>query len=88
MYFVKQLRIILTAFIFLIAFSVPFLVSAQDTAGIKHLTLQEAIDLSIKNSKQLKASQARIDEATGALNEAKDNRLPNASVGATGRTGV
>ena len=58
----------------------PLLLSAQDTAGIKHLTLQEAIELSIKNSKQLRASQARIDEATGALNEAKDNKLPSASI--------
>ncbi len=76
----KQLRAFLAAPIFLIAFSVPLLSSAQNTAGIEHLTLQEAIDLSIKNSKQLKASQARIDEATGALNEAKDNRLPNVSI--------
>ena len=76
----KQLRIFLTVPFFLIAFSVPLFLTAQDTAGIKHLTLQEAIDLSIKNSKQLKASQARIDEATGALNEAKDNKLPSASI--------
>ena len=76
----KQLRIFLTASFFLIAFSGPLLLSAQDSVGIKHLTLQEAIDLSIKNSKQLKASQARIDEATGALSEAKDNKLPNASI--------
>ncbi len=76
----KKLRIFLTAPLFLIAFSVPLFLPAQDTTGIKHLTLQEAIDLSIKNSKQLKASQARIDEATGALSEAKDNKLPNASI--------
>ena len=50
------------------------------SASTRHLSLQEAIDLSIKNSKQLKASQARIDQATGALNQAKDNKLPNAGI--------
>jgi outer membrane protein TolC len=44
------------------------------------LTLQEAIDLGIKNSKQLKGSQARIEEATAALREAVERRLPDASV--------
>ena len=46
----------------------------------KQLSLQEAIDLSIKNSKQLKASEARNEQAAGALQEAKDNKLPNATV--------
>ena len=46
----------------------------------KQLSLQEAIELSIKNSKQLKASEARNEQARGALKEAKDNRLPNATV--------
>jgi outer membrane protein len=77
---VKQFKIFLAATIFSTAFLLPMLSYTQDTTGSKRLSLQEAIDLSVKNSKQLKASQARIDEATGALNEAKDNRLPNASV--------
>lgn len=46
----------------------------------KSFTLKEAIDLSIKNSRQLKASQARIDEATGALKEAVERRLPDFKV--------
>jgi len=46
----------------------------------KTLTLQEAIDLSLKNSKQLKASKARIDEAIAATREAAERRLPDASV--------
>lgn len=46
----------------------------------KSLQLQEAIELSVKNSKQLRASQARIEEATAAVDEAKEKRLPNASV--------
>ncbi|MDB5197213.1 MAG: TolC family protein [Flaviaesturariibacter sp.] len=44
------------------------------------LTLKEAIDLSIKNSKQLKGSEARIAQATAALREAVDRKLPDASV--------
>jgi outer membrane protein len=44
------------------------------------LTLGEAVDLSIKNSKQLKGSAAKIEEATAALREAVDRRLPDASV--------
>jgi outer membrane protein len=55
--------------------------TAQDTA--RNLGLKEAIDLSIKNSKQLKNSQAKIEEATAALKEAVQKRLPDAGVGGT-----
>jgi len=48
---------------------------AQDTTV--QLSLKDAIDLGIKNSKQLKNSRARIDEAVGAVQEAKDKRLPD-----------
>lgn len=51
--------------------------SAQTT---KPLTLTEAIDLGIKNSKQLKLSQARITEAVAATRQATDARLPDASI--------
>jgi len=44
------------------------------------LTIKEAIDLSIKNSNQLKNSSAKIEEATAALREAVQNRLPTVSV--------
>jgi outer membrane protein len=77
---VKQARNFLSAIIFSTAFLMPLLTGAQDTSATKSLSLQEAIDLSIKNSNQLKASQARIEQATGAVQEAKDNKLPNASV--------
>jgi outer membrane protein TolC len=50
---------------------------AQDT---KTLTLSEAIDLTVKNSKQLKVSRAKLDEATAAVREAKDHKLPNVSI--------
>jgi outer membrane protein len=73
---VKQSKIFFAVIIFLMAYC-PLLSRAQDT---KQLSLQEAIDLSIKNSKQLKASDARTEQAEGALKEAKDNKLPNASV--------
>lgn len=46
----------------------------------KSLTLKEAIDLSIKNSGQLKINQAKIEEATAALKEAVERRLPDFKV--------
>ncbi|MEO8415083.1 MAG: TolC family protein [Ginsengibacter sp.] len=73
----KQVKLFLAITFFLAAYIRPVISYAQDT---KQLSLQEAIDLGIKNSKQLKASQARIDQVAGALKEAKDNKLPNASV--------
>ncbi|MBS1653479.1 MAG: TolC family protein [Bacteroidetes bacterium] len=53
------------------------LVQAQER---KPLTLNDAIDLSLQNSKQLKSSQAKIEEATAALRESIEKKLPNASV--------
>jgi len=55
----------------------PLLSRAQDT---KQLSLKEAIELGIKNSKQLKASASRTEQAGAALQEAQNNRLPNASI--------
>ncbi|MEP6700244.1 MAG: TolC family protein [Bacteroidota bacterium] len=46
----------------------------------KPLTLTEAIELSIKNSHQLKSSEAKIEEATAALKEAVQKKLPDANV--------
>src|ERR671928_1604740 len=55
-----------------------FLFSSRALAQEKRtLTLKEAIDLSIKNSKQLKGSQAKIEEATAALREAVERKLPD-----------
>ena len=52
------------------------LVGLQVTAQEKRpITLNEAIDLGIKNSKQLKNSQAKIEEATAALKEAINNQI-------------
>ena len=47
---------------------------AQDTQKI---TLSGAIDLSIKNSKNLKVSNAKIDEAAASVKEAYNNQLPD-----------
>jgi outer membrane protein TolC len=50
------------------------ILNAQDRRPIN---LNEAVDLGLKNSKQLKNSQAKIEEATGALKEALERRLPD-----------
>jgi outer membrane protein len=60
-----------------ILLTTSFYLQAQEK---KVLTLQEAIDLSLKNSHKLKNSQAKIDEAMAALKESKEKKLPNASV--------
>jgi outer membrane protein TolC len=44
------------------------------------LTLDEAVQLGIQNSKQLKRSQYKIDEALARVDQAKDLRLPSAKV--------
>jgi outer membrane protein len=44
------------------------------------LTLDEAVQMGIQNSKQLKRSQYKIDEAMARFDQAKDLRLPDAKV--------
>lgn len=65
-------------FLFLLLFS--FSLRAQEK---RKLTLDEAINLSLTNSKQLKGGQAKIEEATAALKEAVEKKLPNAAVSAS-----
>lgn len=48
--------------------------------GTRTLTLDEAVQLGIQNSKELKRSQYKIDEALARLDQAKDARLPSAKV--------
>ncbi|HEY5371676.1 MAG TPA: TolC family protein [Hanamia sp.] len=62
-------------FIFLNLFS-P-LVKGQE---VKELSLQETINLSLKNSHILQASSAKIEQAQAQVKQAQNNRLPNASV--------
>lgn len=47
------------------------------------LSLKEAIDLSVKNSNQLKGSAAKIEEATAALKEAVQRKLPDIKASAS-----
>jgi outer membrane protein len=68
-----KVKILLLALVLLSA----QLVQAQEK---RSLGLKEAIDLSIKNSKQLKIDSARIEEATASLKEAVQRRLPDAKV--------
>jgi len=70
-------RIFFAGLFGLTAFTLPLVSQAQDT---KSLSLEEAIRLSIKNSHQLTASEARNEQALANLREAKDNSLPNATV--------
>ncbi len=73
----KNFSILSLGFVFLVLNLFPFFAKSQD---VKSLSLQETIDLSLKNSHALKASLARSAEAAAALKQAQDNRLPNASV--------
>jgi outer membrane protein len=57
----------------------PGMLYAQN---VKKLTLQEAIQLGLDNSKNLKLSQNKIDEAMAKLEVVKDNSLPTASASA------
>ena len=50
---------------------------AQDRQKI---SLQQAIDMSIKNSSNLKISAAKIEEAVANVREAKDRQLPDVKV--------
>ncbi|KQB98782.1 TolC family protein [Pedobacter sp. Hv1] len=54
----------------------PAVLHAQ---SIKKLSLQEAIDLGIANSKNLKLAQNKIDESVAKLAVVKDNVLPTAT---------
>ncbi|MBS1605040.1 MAG: TolC family protein [Bacteroidetes bacterium] len=53
-----------------------FIADAQS----RTLTLDEAVQMGIQNSKQLKRSQYKIDEALARVDQAKDLRLPDAKV--------
>ncbi|HEY4205661.1 MAG TPA: TolC family protein [Puia sp.] len=46
----------------------------------RSITLDEAVQLGIQNSKQLKRSKYKIDEALTRVEQAKDARLPSAKV--------
>jgi len=54
-----------------------FFITAQ--AQDRVISLNEAIRLGLENSKQLKLSQARVNEAISQYNQTKDKALPTAS---------
>lgn len=62
--------------LFLLSLAIPVMLQAQN---VKQLSLQEAIDLGIANSKNLKLAQQKIDEAVAKLAVVKDNSLPSAT---------
>lgn len=66
----------------MIALALSALINSNTTfaQNARKLTLDEAITLSLQNSKDLKLSQARIKEATASLREARERRLPDLSV--------
>jgi outer membrane protein len=51
------------------------------TAQTKTLSLEEAVRLGVQNSKQLKLSQSKIDQAMSQFEQSKDAALPSAKVG-------
>ena len=51
-------------------------ISAQD----RTITIEEAIQLGLENSKVLKLSQSKIDQAVAEYNQAKDHNLPTGGV--------
>ncbi len=55
-------------------------VAAQST---RNLSMTEAIELSLKNSKQLKLSTAKVDEAVANRHEMWNNHLPDLKVSAS-----
>ncbi|MEX8547722.1 MAG: TolC family protein [Mucilaginibacter sp.] len=74
----KRGRMLLLRHVFLLLLMVVSLlkVNAQD----RTLTLDEAVKLGLANSKTLKYSQSKIDQAVSQYNQAKDRALPTGSV--------
>jgi len=68
---------LLAGMFFLMLIFFPVFVKSQD---VKSLSLKETIDLSLKNSHLLKASDARNDQAAAQVKQALNNRLPNATI--------
>ncbi len=64
-------------FLFVIFSLITVQLTAQEKKVIR---LAEAIDLGLQNSKQLKLSKARIEEATAAAKEAEERKLPDAKI--------
>ena len=61
---------------YIMALLLPFsyIANAQNS---RSLSLDEAISLSMKNSKDIRLNEAKIKEATASLGEARGRRLPD-----------
>lgn len=68
-----------------VAVGLILIASASHSFGqtIRNITLEEAVELSLKNSKQLKLSQSNVDMAGLNIRQIKDNQLPSFSVSAS-----
>ena len=56
------------------------LIIVSANAQTKIISLEEAVQLGVQNSKQLKLSQNKIDQAVSRLEQAKDETMPTAKV--------
>lgn len=72
----QVLRSVFRGSIALIVLSLPFAASAQD----RTITLDEAIKLGLENSKTLKLSNSKVEQAVSEYNQAKDEALPTGKV--------
>ncbi len=67
----------------LIILSSPFIQLPIHAQTTQKINLQQAIDLSVKNSNNLKIADSKVLLASADLQEAKDRKLPNATVSAS-----
>jgi len=72
----QVLRPVLRGSIALIVLSLPFAANAQD----RTITLDEAIKLGLENSKTLKLSNSKVEQAVSEYNQAKDETLPTGKI--------
>src|SRR5665213_1495447 len=73
-------KMVQTFYRFAMAVILPgLIISTSAYAQDRTLTLDEAIKLGIQNSKVLKLSQLKIDQAVSQYNQAKDKALPTGS---------
>ena len=68
---------------FVASLLLTFAFATTALAQTKTLTLDEAIKLGLENSKTLKLSQSKIDQAVSEYNQAKDRVLPTGDVSLT-----
>jgi outer membrane protein len=67
---------LIPAYSILILLLMAFDANAQQS---RNLTLQEAISLGLENSKQLRLSHAKIEEAVSRFNQTRDKALPSSN---------